>query len=336
MPTVLGERLTGRLVEMDVQPRADAGLGRVEQVAYPGLDEHGLEPRHLEQLLAAHPREAAVDLLRLRLLTQPVVRLDEADDLVVLAPTVDGQLARVCMANADLADLDAWRSSPSGPLLSPRQGPEERGGEEARGLPDQRASARSVHRFPRRPCRTRPGRDSRVIPLPRRTDSVGPFSLSQVSLRLSAGRGHGKMMSVSTGLDAVPDGHSVCSWLVSRQQTDDEAMLRLLGNPKRLCQGLTRRDLLHLGGLGAFGFTLADDLSLRPAMAGPATRGSGFGRARSCILIYKYGSPPQHETFDPKPEAPAEIQGELGAIPTSVPGVPIGEHLPRIAGSWTG
>src|ERR1700741_4368303 len=108
-------------------------------------------------------------------------------------------------------------------------------------------------------------------------------------------------------------------------------MLRLLGNPKRLCNGLTRRDLLHIGGLGAFGFALADHLDPRSTQAAPASKDPGSGRARSCILLYKYGSPPQHETFDPKPEAPAEIQGELGATPTSVPGVRIGDQLPRIA-----
>lgn len=109
-------------------------------------------------------------------------------------------------------------------------------------------------------------------------------------------------------------------------------MLRLLGNTKRLCDGLTRRDLLHIGGLGAFGFALGDDLALRRAQAAPVGKGSGFGRARSCILIYKYGSPAQHETFDPKPNAPVEVQGELKAIPTNVPGVSISDHLPKIAG----
>lgn len=108
-------------------------------------------------------------------------------------------------------------------------------------------------------------------------------------------------------------------------------MLRLVGNPKRLCDGLTRRDLLHIGGLGAFGFTLADDLILRSADGATAREGLESGRTRSCILIYKYGSPPQHETFDPKPEAPTEIQGELKAIPTNVPGVQICDHLPKIA-----
>ena len=108
-------------------------------------------------------------------------------------------------------------------------------------------------------------------------------------------------------------------------------MFRLLGSPKRLCTGLTRRDLLHVGGLGAFGLTLADRLALAPPAHAQASPFPAFGRAKSCLLIYKYGSPPQHETFDPKPDAPVEIQGELRAIPTALPGVAFGEGLPRIA-----
>jgi hypothetical protein len=107
-------------------------------------------------------------------------------------------------------------------------------------------------------------------------------------------------------------------------------VFRLLGSPKTLCDGLTRRDLLHVGGLGAFGFGLSDALRVRAAApAAPADR--GFGRAKSCILLFPYGSPPQHETFDPKPDAPAEIQGELKSIPTRVPGVRVCEALPRVA-----
>lgn len=113
-------------------------------------------------------------------------------------------------------------------------------------------------------------------------------------------------------------------------------MLRLLGNRKTLCDGITRRDLLHIGGLGAFGVGLQDFFTLQQAQAAPlpgGTSGDGahFGQAKSCLLIYKYGAPPQHETFDPKPEAPAEIQGEMKSIPTCVPGIDICEHLPHIA-----
>ena len=108
-------------------------------------------------------------------------------------------------------------------------------------------------------------------------------------------------------------------------------MLRLLGNSKVLCNGLARRDLLHIGGLGAFGVALHHVFGWQQAPAASINVGHKFGQAKSCILIYKYGSPPQHETFDPKPEAPAEIQGELKAIPTRVPGILIGDHLPKTA-----
>src|SRR5579864_5870475 len=107
-------------------------------------------------------------------------------------------------------------------------------------------------------------------------------------------------------------------------------MLRILGSPKTLCDGLTRRDFLHIGGLGALGLGLDDLFRLQEARAA-STQGRSFGKAKACILLFLYGSPPQHETFDPKPQAPAEIQGEMGAIATRVPGLAIGEGLPRIA-----
>ncbi len=107
-------------------------------------------------------------------------------------------------------------------------------------------------------------------------------------------------------------------------------MLRFTGSPTKLCDGLTRRDLLHVGGLGAFGLTLPAFLKLK---AGEPSRAndSAFGRAKACILLFPYGSPPQHETFDPKPDAPAEIQGELKSIASNVAGVRVCELLPRIA-----
>ncbi len=107
-------------------------------------------------------------------------------------------------------------------------------------------------------------------------------------------------------------------------------MLRILGTPTTLCDGLTRRDFLHVGGLGALGVSLADVLRLQPAQAAVA-QPRGFGRAKSCILLFPYGSPPQHETFDPKPDAIAEVQGELKSIATSVPGARICEKIPNVA-----
>ena len=104
-------------------------------------------------------------------------------------------------------------------------------------------------------------------------------------------------------------------------------MLRILGSHKRFCDGLTRRDLLHVGALAPLGLTLPD--YTRAVASEPAA--DGFGSAKRCVLLYLWGSPSQIDTFDPKPDAPAEIRGALGSIATSLPGVRVGEVLPRIA-----
>jgi hypothetical protein len=98
-----------------------------------------------------------------------------------------------------------------------------------------------------------------------------------------------------------------------------------------LCDGVTRRDFLHVGGLGVLGLGLDGWLRLQESQAAPVPAAASFGKAKACILLFPYGSPPQHETFDPKPEAPAEVQGEMKAIATSVPGLRICERLPHIA-----
>src|ERR1700716_560064 len=104
-------------------------------------------------------------------------------------------------------------------------------------------------------------------------------------------------------------------------------MIRVLGAPKRLCDGITRRDLLHVGALSLFGLGLNDAMKAH-ASAAPEGALPGFGRAKACILLYLYGAPSQLETFDPKPSAPVEIKGELGVIPSSVPGLQVCELLP--------
>lgn len=106
-------------------------------------------------------------------------------------------------------------------------------------------------------------------------------------------------------------------------------MLRILGSNKLFCDGLTRRDLLHVGALSPMGLTLAN--WSRAAERRPETGANGFGSAKRCILMYLWGSPSQIDTFDPKPEAPREVRGELGSIPTVLPGVRVGEIFPRIA-----
>ena len=110
-------------------------------------------------------------------------------------------------------------------------------------------------------------------------------------------------------------------------------MIRVLGGPKRLCDGLTRRDLLHVGSLGLLGMGLPGGSAVgageepgRPVVAGR------FGQAKACILLFLYGSPSQLETFDPKPDAPEQIRGELKSIPSRVPGLDVCELLPQLAG----
>jgi Protein of unknown function (DUF1501) len=107
-------------------------------------------------------------------------------------------------------------------------------------------------------------------------------------------------------------------------------MLRILGSSRRLCDRVSRRDVLRIGSVGFGSLALGDLLALQKAQAANVG-GSTFGRAKRIILLYLYGAAAQHETFDPKPAAPAEIRGEFRPIATAVPGVSIGEHLPKIA-----
>ncbi len=88
--------------------------------------------------------------------------------------------------------------------------------------------------------------------------------------------------------------------------------------------------MLQIGGLGALGLGLPALWHGRQAQASAAEAPQGK-RARSCIVLFMLGAPPQHETWDPKPDAPAEIRGELGPIATSVPGLWVGELMPLVA-----
>ena len=106
-------------------------------------------------------------------------------------------------------------------------------------------------------------------------------------------------------------------------------MLRVLGSPKRLCNGFTRRDMLCAGGLSLFGLSLADQLRAEQNRA--PSKDATFGKAKSCILLFLYGSPSQIELADQKPNAPVEIRGELGSISSSVPGLAVCELLPNVA-----
>jgi hypothetical protein len=112
-------------------------------------------------------------------------------------------------------------------------------------------------------------------------------------------------------------------------------MLSLLGRSVRLCDGITRREVLRVGGLAFTGLLWSDWLRARAATGqAPARRKAGasqFGKARACILIFNYGGPSHLDIWDLKPDAPPEIRGEFAPAATRVPGVSITEHLPRLA-----
>ena len=93
-----------------------------------------------------------------------------------------------------------------------------------------------------------------------------------------------------------------------------------------------RREVLRVGTIGLTGLTLANSLRAAENAASPSNSASTKSpRAKSCLLIYLDGGPSHIDLFDLKPEAPAEIRGPYRPIATNVPGLTIGELLPRVA-----
>ena len=103
-------------------------------------------------------------------------------------------------------------------------------------------------------------------------------------------------------------------------------MLHILGRPRLACDGLTRRQLLSVGGLSLFG-----GLTLPNFLRGQQLRPQQNGSARSVVLLNLFGGPPHIDMFDPKPAAPDTVRGEFRPISTSVPGLQISELLPGTA-----
>jgi hypothetical protein len=104
-------------------------------------------------------------------------------------------------------------------------------------------------------------------------------------------------------------------------------MLKILdpvSQKHQLCDGVSRRNFLRIGALGAAGLTLPQLLALES--------GAGIRTSRkSVILIYLVGGPPHQDLFDLKPDAPSEVSGPWRPIPTNVTGVQICELLPMLA-----
>lgn len=107
-------------------------------------------------------------------------------------------------------------------------------------------------------------------------------------------------------------------------------MFSIPGNPVRTCEGLSRREWIRVGGLGAASLSLQlPDLLAANSSAG--TTDSTFGRAKSCIVLFMFGAPAHQDTWDLKPDAPSEVRGEFSPIASVVPDIRVSEHVPRLA-----
>ncbi|HEY1186755.1 MAG TPA: DUF1501 domain-containing protein [Gemmata sp.] len=100
-------------------------------------------------------------------------------------------------------------------------------------------------------------------------------------------------------------------------------MLTVFGNRARYCDGLSRRSFLKVGTLGVGGLTLADLMR--------AEAKGGKKAHKSVIMVYLSGGMAHQDTFDLKPNGPAELKGEFKPISTNVTGVQFGEHVPKLA-----
>jgi hypothetical protein len=115
-------------------------------------------------------------------------------------------------------------------------------------------------------------------------------------------------------------------------------LLSIQDDSAPLMDRVTRREWLRVGGLSALGLSLPPLLGPTPGRATAAepprlvgNLGSTFGKAKNVIFLWLQGGPPQHETFDPKPDATVDIRGPFRPIATNVPGVRYCELLPRTA-----
>lgn len=102
-------------------------------------------------------------------------------------------------------------------------------------------------------------------------------------------------------------------------------MLKLDPQVHRDCEKVSRRHVLEIGALGGLG------LSLSTLLQAEQTQGTNRHKQTNCILIWTRGGTSHHDTFDPKPDAPVNVRGEFGVIPTATPGVYFTDVVPRMA-----
>lgn len=108
-------------------------------------------------------------------------------------------------------------------------------------------------------------------------------------------------------------------------------MLSIQAQGVQLCDQVSRREMLRVGGLSACGLSLPQLLGPTTAVASEAASRPTGKKARSCIVLFLMGGAPQHSTWDPKPDAPDNVRGEIAPIATKVSGIQFGELMPQLA-----
>src|SRR4051812_35707181 len=91
--------------------------------------------------------------------------------------------------------------------------------------------------------------------------------------------------------------------------------------------GVTRRNMLQIGAVGALKLALPDLLAADERLA----RSGMTARADACILVFLNGGPSHLDMWDMKPDLPQEMRSEFAPVATSVPGIQVCEYLPRLA-----
>lgn len=117
-----------------------------------------------------------------------------------------------------------------------------------------------------------------------------------------------------------------------KREASEIPMLTMLGSPRRCCDGLTRRETLQAGGLAMLSGMFGSPVGLAGAAEAeklPTKR----GKAKSVIVLYLLGGAPTQDMFDLKPDAPDDIRGDFKPIASNVPGIQVGELLPKSA-NW--
>ncbi len=112
-------------------------------------------------------------------------------------------------------------------------------------------------------------------------------------------------------------------------------MWRIMGEPGRdvcdVAAGVTRRDVLRVGGAGMVGMGLGNLLRIRAAQGDAIKGGPGWNKAKHLVLVYLQGGPSHLDLWDPKENVPENVKSAFESIPTKIPGVHFTENLPKLS-----